>query len=91
MRTPFARGKWVIVERVAETTSIIELGDAAKEAVKHKAIVVSVGSEVENISIGDEIIFVLNTQNPFVVDGKTYDAVQQQTVMCVLHRETDVN
>ena len=96
MRTPSAQGKWVIVERVVEEGGKIELMDTSAEDDKAKAIVVSVGSEVEGISEGDEIIFVVGTQHPLqpkgktFMDGKKYDAVQQQTIICVLQDKKGV-
>lgn len=96
MTTLSARGTWVIVERVPETGGIIEVAGTSAEDEKAKAIVVSVGSEVKGLSEGDQILFVIGTQHPLqgkdktFMDGKKYDAVQQQTIICVLQHEADV-
>lgn len=78
-------GKRVLVEELVEdikSESGIILGDTKNSAQKI-GIVVSVGGEVEEISLGDKVLFDGHRVAPLEFDGKTYLIMEENNVIGV--------
>lgn len=78
-------GKRVLIEELVEdikSSGGIILGDTKNSAQK-MGIVVSVGGEVEEVSLGDKVMFDGHRVSNIDLDGKTYLIMEENNILGV--------
>lgn len=79
-------GKRVLVERVEEaktTASGIYIPDSAKEK-PSKGKVLSVGKEIEEVSVNDTVVFGKYSGNELTLDGTTYLVIELDDLLGIV-------
>lgn len=83
MRTIKSRGTFVVAkpdEADKQTLGGIMLGELSREAPK-TAVVLSMGSSVDNLKEGDRIIYKDYTTTEIKLDGETYAVLDQEDIL----------
>ena len=79
-------GNRVLIEEIVEdikSSGGIILGDTKNSAHQKIGRVISVGDSVEEVNLGDKVMFDSYKSFPIDIDGKTYTILEQDSVIGV--------
>ena len=79
-------GKRVLVQRLEEATTTasgIIIPDNAKEK-PSQGTVISVSTEVENVNVGDTVVFDKYTGNELTIEGKAYLVIETDDLFGII-------